>query len=121
VVQNIINKYGSRAEAASESNVDWKATMHAVRIVDEGLALLQGQWLRFPFKESYVSRLLSIKRGELPLDPIREELNLKLEQLKELEQTTTLQPYSPELEEKFTSWLVSWLKKFYSIHEPLRV
>src|ERR1035437_5203403 len=40
VITTIEKKYGSRAEQASESNVDWKATMHALRIVDEGLQIL---------------------------------------------------------------------------------
>jgi hypothetical protein len=40
VAEGLINKYGTRANQASESNVDWKAMMHAVRIIDEGIELL---------------------------------------------------------------------------------
>lgn len=114
VATNLINKYGSRAEQASESNVDWKATMHAVRIVDEGLQLLTHKKLSFPFEQNYVDRLLAMKRGELPLDPIKEELSAKLEQLKELERTTTL-PSANDLRDEFEVWLKTWMRHFYSI------
>lgn len=114
-VSNLEKKYGSRAEQASESNVDWKATMHAVRIVDEGLQLLTHHKLSFPFEQTYVDRLLAMKRGELPLDPIKEELSTKLERLKELEQTTTL-PSANELRAEFEVWLKGWMRTFYNIN-----
>lgn len=114
-VMALENKYGSRAADASESNVDWKATMHALRIVDEGLDLLQFKKLSFPFKPGYVSHLLQIKRGELPLDPIKDELARKLDLLKDLEKTTELPAVTPELAAEFELWLVEWLRKFYSI------
>jgi hypothetical protein len=115
VVATLIKKYGSRADAASESNVDWKATMHAVRIVDEGLQLLGEHKLSFPFEQSYVDRLLSMKRGELPLDPIKEELSQKLEKLKELEKSTTLQAYDQEMQKRFDAWLALWMMRFYKL------
>lgn len=114
VVDGIIKKYGTRADAASEQNVDWKATMHAVRIVDEGLKLLQEHKLEFPFPQAYVDRLLAMKRGELPLDQVKEELTTKLDKLKELEATTTLPP-SKELQDEFEVWLKRWMRSFYGV------
>jgi hypothetical protein len=114
VVDALIKKYGTRAESASESNVDWKATMHAVRIVDEGLQLLTDHKLEFPFKPEYVERLLAMKRGELPLDPIKDELVEKLDRLKELERTTTLKSAN-ELRPEFETWLKGWLRNFYEV------
>lgn len=114
-VSSLESKYGGRADAATESNVDWKATMHALRIVDEGLDLLANHKLSFPLEKSYVERLLSIKRGELSLDPIKEELATKLDSLKILEKSTTLPPVSPELTEKFEKWLVNWMRCFYQL------
>jgi hypothetical protein len=113
VVNSLIKKYGSRAEQASESNVDWKATMHALRIVDEGIELLRHKRLSFPFNQDYVDRLLQIKRGELPLDPIKDELSSKLELLKDLEKTTDLPECNQEFREKFDKWLGAWMRKFY--------
>jgi hypothetical protein len=115
VLDALISKYGSRANQASENNVDWKATMHAVRIVDEGIDLLKNHKLTFPFDPDYVNHLLQIKRGELPLDPIKEELATKLEMLKELEKTTTLPEYNQELRDNFDEWLAGWMRKFYKI------
>lgn len=115
VVYTLISKYGSRANAASESNVDWKATMHALRIVDEGLQLLETHKLSFPFEPDYVAKLLSIKRGEVPLADIAKELSEKLDRLKELEQTTTLPAYGPEMEADFQTWLAAQMRKLYQL------
>lgn len=115
VIGTLESKYGSRADAASESNVDWKATMHALRIVDEGLKLLGEYCLEFPFNPDYVAHLLAIKRGELPLDPIKDELSAKLEMLKELEKTTKLPAVDRDFNDKFETWLVGWVRKFYGV------
>lgn len=115
VLTTIESKYGARAEQASESNVDWKATMHALRIVDEGLQILSTHKLAFPFDQSYVDHLLSIRRGELPLDPIKEELSTKLDQLKELERTTTLPVCDEEFKKTFDVWMAQKLRKIYNI------
>ena len=115
VVDTIIKKYGSRADQASESNVDWKATMHALRIVDEGLLLLDTHQLRFPFEQDYIDFLLAVKRGERPLDPIRAELESKLDLLKTLEQQTTLPESNAALMQEFEAWLLVWLHRFYAV------
>jgi hypothetical protein len=115
VLKALEGKYGSRSDQASESNVDWKATMHALRIVDEGLQLLGTKKLSFPFDKAYADRLLSIKRGELPLDPIKEELATKLDQLKDLEKNTDLPECNQEFLKEFDVWMVSWLHKFYNL------
>ena len=115
VLNSLKNKYGSRVDQASETNVDWKATMHALRIVDEGLQLLEHHTIKFPFHENYVDHLLSIKCGKLPLDPIKEELAEKLDKLKDLEKTTTLPNCTPEFMKEFDVWLTKWLRKFYNL------
>jgi hypothetical protein len=115
VLHALVGKYGSRADQASESNVDWKATMHAMRIVDEGTQLLTEHRLEFPFERKYVDYLLSMRRGELPLDPIKEELAEKLDNLKNLEKSTTLPTCNAEFLKEFDEWMVGWLHKFYNI------
>jgi len=114
VLKALTDKYGSRADAASESNVDWKATMHAMRIVDEGLELLSEHKLSFPFHADYVKHLLEMKRGELPLDPIKKELSAKLDKLKEMEKFTDLPACDAEFMQEFETWMVGWLRKFYN-------
>lgn len=115
VIETLMKKYGSRAEEASASNVDWKATMHAIRIVDEGLKLLAEHQLEFPFAQPYVDRLLSIKRGEVDIAEITVELSTKLDLLKELEQTTTLPAYTLAMHEDFDLFMLKWLHKFYDL------
>ena len=83
--------------------------------LDEGLQILSTKSLSFPFSPDYVARLLSIKRGELPLDPIKEELAAKLDQLKELEKSTDLPTCNAEFLKEFDAWMVGKLHKFYEI------
>lgn len=115
VIEDIVNKYGARADAASEKNVDWKATMHAVRIVNEGISILQNHTLSFPYDKEYIDYLLSIRRGEQPLNEIKILLDEKLELLKELEKTTSLPEASIELRAEFDDWLTNWMKIYYNI------
>ena len=115
VVDALEKRYGTRADAASVDNVDWKATMHALRVVDEGLTLLEFGTLTFPFSPSYVAKLLSVKRGEVNLDEVKVELDQKLERLKSLELTTTLPPLTQELTKEFETWLAGWMRRFYQV------
>jgi hypothetical protein len=115
VVTRLREKYGSRAEAASETNVDWKATMHALRVVQEGLSLLQYGKLEFPFHPAYASYLLKVKRGEENLEVVKTSLSDSLQLLKQLEKTTSLPPHSEDLKQEFESWLSTWLHTFYNL------
>jgi hypothetical protein len=115
VVRTLEQKYGSRADAASQTNVDWKAVMHALRIVDEGNMLLMTGSLSFPLPADYVERLLSIKRGEHDIEAIKAELDTKLSMLKQLEKSTKLPPTSPELKGQLDRWLALEMRKMYRI------
>lgn len=115
VVEALEKRYGTRADAASADNVDWKATMHALRVVDEGLQLLEFGTLTFPFNEGYVDYLLDVKRGNVDLALVKESLDSKLERLKTLEQTTSLRPLTQELKEEFERWLAQWMRRFYNV------
>lgn len=115
VVDTLIKKYGSRADAASQDNVDWKATMHAVRIIDEGLELLEHKTITLPRPPATVARLLQIKRGELPLEPIKDELVAKLDRLKDVAATCGLPSSSdPQFKAELEKFTLSWLREFYN-------
>jgi hypothetical protein len=116
VVDNLIGKYGTRADAATQDNVDWKAMMHTTRIVDQGLSLLQTGKIVHPFSPSDVKRYLSIKHGEQSIEVLRDELAAKVDKLKELELNSKLPKLTPELKDTFETWLLGHLKKFYEIH-----
>lgn len=115
VLDTLIKKYGTRANEASADNVDWKAMMHALRICNQGVKLLETGRISFPFEQAYVDKLLSIKRGEVPLEVVTTELNQKLDKLKELEVSSTLTPASPERRADLDLWLAAWMRRFYNI------
>lgn len=116
VVDTLIKKYGSRADAASQDNVDWKAMMHAVRIIDEGLELLEHKTITLPRPPETAARLLQIKRGELPLEPIKDELVEKLDRLKTIAASCGLPSSSdPKLKEQLEIFTLSWLRMFYNL------
>lgn len=116
VAETLIGKYGSRANQASESNVDWKALMHAVRIIDEGLELLMTHSLTLPRPPEQVKRLLQIKRGELPLEPIKNELVEKLDRLKGVADTCGLPSSSDkQLTKRVEEFSIRWLRTFYGL------
>jgi hypothetical protein len=116
VADTLINKYGSRANQASEQNVDWKAMMHAVRIVDEGLELLQHKKITLPRPPADVARLLQIKQGELPLEPLKEELVTKLELLKNVSATCGLPSSSdPDFKQELEKFTLAHLRRFYAL------
>lgn len=123
VVDALMKKYGSRAESAAntaeggEKTVDWKATMHALRIVDEGLELLGTGKLTLPLPPEQVEKLLSIKRGEVPLEVVSAELSDKLDVLKALEKTTKLPALTQEMEVQFEEFLVAWMETFYGLEQ----
>jgi len=114
-VDALLNKYGSRAEAAAIDNTDWKATMHALRVVNEGISLLKDRHLTFPFDAQYVDLLLSIKRGELPYPHVIGLINEKLDELKTLEGNSSLPKKSPELVNHLNVWLSEWMRLWYGI------
>lgn len=115
VLDSLNNKYGSRANDASKTNVDWKATMHALRIVDEGISILKFHTIKFPLPKEYVDKLLSIRRGEINIELITEELSSKLDELKDLVLSTSLPTNDEKLSEEFETWLTYKLKDFYRV------
>lgn len=116
VADTLINKYGSRADQASESNVDWKAVMHAVRIIDEGIELLETKTITLPRPPEQVARLLQIKRGELPLEPIKDELVQKLDRLKGIADTCGLPSSAgPQFKARLDQFTLGWLKTLYGL------
>jgi hypothetical protein len=108
------DKYGSRAQdAEAAKGMDWKATAHAVRITQQAIKLLRDHTLDFPFAQSNIDLLLSIKHGELSEDTVKSMLEQLFDELDSVKEITTLQDRSPELDEKFEEWLKEWMVFFY--------
>lgn len=113
-VKKLIDSYGERTKSAAENEVDPKSLMHAVRVYQQSLELLQTGRITFP--RTNVDELLSIKRLEKPLEDTK-ELLLQLEDaVTSAEETSKLLPEkTPELQKRFDDWLVSALKDWYGL------
>jgi hypothetical protein len=115
VISTHLKKYGSRADAASIENVDWKATMHAYRVCLEGVSLLKNRSLVFPFDQETIDILLNIKHGKIPYADVIELINTTLNELKNLEQNSIFPQKTAIMEKELDEWLLIWLKKWYNI------
>jgi len=115
IVAASIKKYGQRSKDASADNVDWKATMHAVRILDEGIQLIATGKIALPHPPAVAQRFLAIRRGEVPLEEIKVELDTKLDRLTDLSNAATLPPVSEELTARFDAWLMQWMMCMYGL------
>ncbi len=108
-------KYGARANEASESNVDWKAFMHALRIMGEGIELLQAQRITLPRPAAEVSLLMQARRGETPVASLRSTLHERMELLKQLEAQSDWPRMEGARRAEFEGWLAAWMRRFYGL------
>jgi hypothetical protein len=115
VLTTLENKYGARAEEASVANIDWKAFMHALHIVDEGIELLRTHKITLPHPPEAAARLLQVRRGEIAIETLRETLHAKLDTLKELEARSTLPTMVAARKAEFERWLAAWMRRFYGL------
>ena len=114
-IDSIISDFGSRAIAASISSSDWKATAHAVRIINEGITLLTTKKLRFPLDKDYANYLRSIIRGEHDIEKIRDEIVSGVDKLQSLADSSALPKLSTELKKDLDVWMLPWLRKYYNL------
>jgi hypothetical protein len=114
-IDAIIKKYGDRVKEASGDSVDWKATMHAFRILNEGAALLSGEGLSFPYDKDYRDTLLRIRRGEVPYEEVAQRIGESLFILQQIAENSPFPKLTQELKDDLEAWLLKWLKVFYGI------
>lgn len=109
-LNTLFNRYDNRTKN-SINHVDWKATAHAIRILNEGIELFETGEIKFPV--SNASHLIDIRNGKVDISIIKQEFSEKLEKLKALEKSNNLISFSNELSLEFKEWLGSWMMKFY--------
>lgn len=112
-VQKLVDSYGHRTQAAAEAEVDRKSLMHAVRVYQQSLELLQTGAMTFPRPNA--AELLAVKTTT-PLEEVKQRL-LSLEAQLEtgLESSKLLQSKTPELEAAFDDWLLHELRWRYGL------
>lgn len=102
VYDGLFNKYGERTrEAERNENVDWKAMMHAVRIGEETIQLLDEGMITFPRQNA--EDLLQIRQGMIPYAQVAERLEGLLD---DVEVASTKSPLRPEPDWKFAEELI---------------
>jgi hypothetical protein len=115
-VQSLHKRYGDRSKKAAASKGDWKATMHAVRVIDEGIRLFTEGNLVFPFPDpAYIEFLHTIRRGEHTSEQVDAMIDARFETLAALKEASSLPTITEELTEQLEAWLLTWVKEFYNL------
>lgn len=90
-LQKIYDNYGKRARMAeTNEGVDWKALMHAVRISDQAIELLETKNIEFPRPNA--DFLLKVRCGEVPYKEVAARIESNLEVLNGLESVLPKKP-----------------------------
>lgn len=112
------NKYGNRTEQ-SLSGIDWKAMSHSVRIIEQGIEYLTTQRITFPRINSDL--LVHIKQGNVDEAVVSSIIRQLFSELKQVQQITQLQEFTPELKHIFYDWLKLQMEGVYKIYDATRL
>lgn len=92
IFTRIFNEWGERAKLAEKNEgIDWKATMHAVRVAGEAHELLMTGHITFPRPDAHV--LLKIRKGELPYKEVELMIEEGLAAVERAKQASLLPAY----------------------------
>jgi hypothetical protein len=84
-----LDKYGHRARLAETNDgIDWKATMHAVRIAAEAKELLLTGFITFPRPEAEL--LVKIRTGQIPYKEVEALVEKGLSDIEDAEKKSVL-------------------------------
>lgn len=112
-VQKLVDSYGHRTAAAAEAEVDRKSLMHAVRVYQQALELLQTGRMRFP--RVNVKQLLHVKTTQSLEEVKALLLNLEASLEATMETAKVLPAKTPEMEAEFEAWLLKQLVQHYKL------
>lgn len=113
-VRKQIRKFGVRAQAAAEADVDYKSLSHAVRVYQQSIELLDTRLIKFPRRNA--AELLMIKQGQANFEEVKVLLQKLDDEVLAKQKTTTLQPKTPELVAQAEEWLLSVLRSLYNLN-----
>lgn len=63
-------EYGLRTKSVEQFGYDTKFAMHLIRLLFEGIDILEGKELTFPLKRDDVNELMQIRRGEWSIESV---------------------------------------------------
>lgn len=96
VFKKVFDKYGERSiQAERNEGIDWKALMHAVRVLEQAKELLLTGNITFPRPEAGL--LLKIRKGELEYRKLAEVIEAGVMELAEIREKSSL-PENPDLD-----------------------
>lgn len=106
IMQKLVDEYGARALLAEKNEgMDWKALSHAVRVGRQAIELLETGHVTFPLP--YADHILKIKKGELPYQPVAEEIENLLAKVEEAAARSALPPDAD------TAWIEDFVFDVY--------
>ena len=112
-LEKSLDTYGDRVKQFDGEGIDWKALMHAIRITEQVLELAQTGRIVFPRPNA--SYLRAVREGKFELEQVLSYLTWCFNSVESATSSSTLAPRTSELEEKFTSWKLGWLRRLYCI------
>ena len=116
LIKKVIEQYGSRANAAAENEGhDWKALSHAVRVTYQAIELLEKGSMTLPYSNEICQTLKKIKAGEVEFDLVSNLLDANIDLIDSLKLTTSLRPYTEQLQQEFEDWLSWKMMDFYDL------
>ncbi len=96
----IWKEYGKRArQAANNDGIDWKALMHAVRVIEQTKELMLHKTITYPRPEADYLKL--IRTGKVSFEEVQEVIETGIEEVEFLEATSNLpkEPHKDWVEE----------------------
>lgn len=102
ILKRIYGEYGQRAKLAEKNEgIDWKALMHAARVLFQGKELLNSGHITFPRPERDL--LLKIRQGDIKYQYVAQMIE---NGLKELNEAALASPLSKEADRDYADNLV---------------
>jgi hypothetical protein len=80
-LDELLKRYGTRAEAAAQHGYDWKSLMHAYRLCHEAREILMTGKITLPLPDWFVANLMKIRNGLMTDVDHFEELSDRIAEL----------------------------------------
>lgn len=110
-----VNSMKFKVEKTPMSSLDFKDMYHGLRVAHQTTELLTTGTLTLPYASDVADKLLKVKNKEVDIVVVCGDLMNAVVRMDHALQETKLQELTPELEARFETWMVNWLKEFYGV------